>query len=814
MMPYASRPPPAAARRANHAGVLRVAKSVIIVESPAKIRTLREIVGRRFEIKASIGHIRDMPVNALGVDIENNFKITFVTIKGKNKAIAEIKSATRAADEVYLATDPDREGEAIAWHVSQLLPATARVHRITFNAITRSEIERALQHPGHIDQHLVDAQFARRIIDRLIGYLFSPEATRHLGENYSVGRVQSPALALVVEREREIRAFVPEPYWVLRVNYRKGDAPFSATLKAGRIATEEEANRLLHAVQTAPAHTVTAVRATDVTKNPPPPFITSTFQRAAFKALRMNSKRAMRIAQDLYEGVDVAGKHVALITYMRTDSPRIAPEGLEAAKEQISLQFGDAYYQRRIFKGKAGAQDAHEAIRPAHPEITPDMAKPYLEKAHHQVYELIYRRWLASQMKPALFKKTTVTIEAGGVELEAVGQVMVFEGFLRAYGHDLNEQERDDDEGATRLPPLHEGERVTFVDAAHEQKTTQPPPRYNNGTLIEKLEKLGIGRPSTYSSIVELILQREYVVETDKRREFVPTPKGEKLYDYLKQFRPIVVDYDFTAHMESELDAVEEGAKSYLEVVREEFERVKDAYELYKKGGGFAMQHKPTAKQLHLAQRLAHAAKVPIPQEALQDSKVLSEWIDAMKAKVDLPSLPPSEKQVKYAESLAAETGMQLTDDLRADATKMSKFIDQARKILERKLTANSRQLTINYMAEDNTETEFDTVQVVDVIDLPDKKAVGLRVSAWQTKWIPRSQIVRLTDNVLTLKNKWAAENVYARKGSEGQAGSSKGRRRTAAATAPPAAAPAAKTSTASATATAAARPAAHRKKA
>jgi len=762
-----------------------VPKSVIIVESPAKIRTLREIVGRRFDIKASIGHIRDIPPNALGIDIENNFKMTFVTIKGKSKAIAEIKAATRAADDVYLATDPDREGEAIAWHVAQLVPATARLHRITFNAITRAEIERALQHPGHIDQHLVEAQFARRIIDRLIGYLFSPEATRHLGENFSVGRVQSPALALVVEREREIRAFVPEPYWLLRVNYRKGDAPFSATLKAGRIATEEEANRLVHLIQSASAHTVTAVQASDVAKNPPPPFITSTFQRAAFKALRMNSKRAMRIAQDLYEGVDVAGKHVALITYMRTDSPRIAPEGLDAAKEQIALQFGDAYYQRRVFKGKAGAQDAHEAIRPAHPEITPEMAKQYLEKAHYQVYELIYRRWLASQMKPALFKKTTVTIEAGGVELEATGQVMVFEGFLRAYGFDLNEQEREEDEGTTRLPPLHEGEQVTFVDAAHEFKTTQSPPRYNNGSLIEKLEKLGIGRPSTYSSIVELILAREYVVESDKRREFVPTPKGEKLYDYLKQFRPIVVDYDFTAHMESELDAVEEGTKPYLEVVREEFERVKDAYELYKKGGGFAMQHKPTAKQLHLAQRLADAAKLAIPEDALQDSKVLSQWIDTIKVKVHLPHLPPSEKQLKYAESLAAETGMQLTDELRSDASKISKFIDQARKIFERKLTANSRQLTINYMAEDNTETELETTHVIDVIDDPGKKAVGLRVSAWQTKWIPRSQIVRLTDNVLTLKSKWAAENVYAKKERARQAGSSKSRSRTTTAPSP-----------------------------
>ncbi|MCX7846681.1 MAG: type I DNA topoisomerase [bacterium] len=740
-------------------------KSLLIVESPAKIRTLREIVGRRFEIKASIGHIRDIPENELGVDVERNFAMTFVTIKGKGKAINEIKAAARAADAVYLATDPDREGEAIAWHVRQIIPSTPHVYRITFNAITRSEVERALQHPGQIDQRLVEAQFARRIIDRLIGYLLSPEATRHLGENFSVGRVQSPALGLIVEREREIRAFKPEPYWLLRVTYRKGDVTFPAVLKAGRVASEAEADRLVRAIKAAPTHTVTAVRATEVTKNPPPPFITSTFQRAAFKALRMNSKRAMRVAQDLYEGVDVAGKHVALITYMRTDSPRIAPEGLEAAKEQVTLQFGAAYYQRRVFRGRAGAQDAHEAIRPAHPEITPEMAKPYLDKPHHQVYELIYRRWLASQMKPAIVRRTTVTIQAGDVELEAVGQVLLFEGFLRAYGRELDEQDRDEDEGS-RLPPLEEGEHLALVDAAHEQKTTQPPPRYNNGTLIEKLEKLGIGRPSTYAAIVELILQREYVIETAKKRELVPTPKGEKLYDYLKQYRPIVVDYDFTAHIESELDAVEEGEKSYLHVVREEFERVKDAYELYKKSGGFAMAHKPTAKQLQLAHRLAAAAHLSIPDEALRDSKLLSDWIDHVKAKVDLPSLPPSPKQLKYAESLAAETGMQLTEELRADATKISQFIDQARKIRDRQLAANSRQLTIHYLADDHSETEYDTIRVLDIIDVPDKKAIGLRLSPWQTKWIPRSQIVRLTDCVLTLKNRWAAENVYGRKAS------------------------------------------------
>ncbi len=741
-----------------------MARHLIVVESPAKIRTIREIVGRNYEIRATLGHIKDIPPNSMGVDIENGFRMQFVTIKGRSKAIAEIKSAAQKADTVYLATDPDREGEAIAWHVSNLLPSVKDIKRITFNAITKNEIDRALQHPGELDRHRVDAQFARRIIDRLIGYLLSPEASRHLSDKLSVGRVQSPALALVVEREREIRAFVPEAYWLVRALYRKGASEFVAMLKAGRVKSEDEATRLVDAIRAAQTHQVANVETSEVTKNPPPPFITSTFQRAAFKAYRMNSIAAMRVAQGLYEGVDINGKQIALITYMRTDSPRIAPEGLEAARDQIVVQFGEQYHQRRQFRGKAGAQDAHEAIRPAHPEISPDIARQYLEKPQFLIYDLIYKRWLASQMKPALYARVKAAINADAVELEAVGTTLTFEGFLKAYGTDLNEQEREDADDDKKLPELRNGDRLALQDTAHEKKTTMPPPRYNNGSLVEKLENLGIGRPSTYAAIVQLIQDRGYVEEALKRREFQPTAKGEKLYDFLKEHRPIVIDYEFTAKMERELDEVEEGTKPYLDVVNDEFERVKDAYEMYKKGSGFAMEHKPTAKQLRLAERLAEVAKTPIPDDARGDCKTLSNWIDQIKQRVDLPTLPPSDRQIKYAESLAKDTGMELSAELRADSSLISKFIDQARKIVDRKVASNSREISVTYVGEEGTEVDYQKATIIDVIDNPEKKAIGLRLTLKQTKWIPRSQIVRLTDTVLALKSKWAAETLYSGK--------------------------------------------------
>ena len=743
-----------------------MSKSLIVVESPAKIRTIKNIVGRRFDICATIGHIKDIPTNSLGVDVENDFRMKFVTIKGKAKSINNIKAAAKKVDHIYLATDPDREGEAISWHVAQMVPSTTPIERITFNAITRSEIESALRNPGQINQNLVNSQFARRIIDRLIGYLLSPEASRHLGEKFSVGRVQSPAVALIVEREREIRAFVPEPFWVIKANYKKGEDSFIANLKAGKITDEKKAIKIFESIKNAETHSVTKVAKSEVKKNPPPPFITSTFQRAAFQTFGMASKRAMRIAQGLYEGKEISGKHIALITYMRTDSPRISSEGLAAAKDQVLTQYGKDYYQSRNFKGKAGAQDAHEAIRPAHPEITPDMAKDFLEAADYKIYKLIYQRWLASQMKSARYNKVKALINADSTEMEAVGLTLVFDGFLLAYGRGMEvAREKEADK---KLPVLSEGDLLQLLEATNERKMTTPPARYNNASIIEKLEKLGIGRPSTYAAIVDLIQQREYAIEIGKRREFQATPRGEKLYDYLKEHRPVAIDYKFTAEMESKLDSIELGEKSYVDVVKDEFKVIQDAYEMFKKSGGFGMAHKPTARQLQFADRLSTASGKEIPGEALTDSKILSKWIDEIKDDADLPPLPPSKKQLLYAEALARDTEMSLTEEMKGDAAKISGFIDQARKILDQKLSSSKRSFTINYMDE-GVEHEFDKLEILDIIDEEEKKAIGLRVTLRATKWIPRSQIERHSDQVLTLKNKWAAENVYVSAKSTGR---------------------------------------------
>lgn len=737
-----------------------MANGLIIVESPAKIKTIKQIVGRRFDICATVGHIKDIPTSQLSVDVENDFAVKYTTIKGKSQAINAIKKAARNVDVIYLATDNDREGEAISWHVMQEIPSTKTVERITFNAITKDDIERALREPHEINQNVVNAQFARRILDRLIGYLLSPEAQRYHGEQLSVGRVQSPAVALVVERERERKAFVPEPYWIIKVTYEKDGATFFAQPREGRIKQEADAVACVEAVRAASAHTVTEVSKKESAKSPPPPFITSSFQRAAFKSFRMGSKTAMRIAQTLYEGCDFGGKSIALITYMRTDSVRISPEGMEKAKEQIETLYGRDYYQRRAYRQKSAAQDAHEAIRPVHPEITPAMAKKHLDANHFKVYELIYRRWLASQMKPAMYERVTADIAAGDVALRAQGERLIFEGYLKAYGKELDENEDATENGDKFLPPLAPHDALVLKDIENEKKMTQPPPRYNNGSLVEKLEKLGIGRPSTYAAIISTIQNRGYVEETGKARDFMPTDKGEMLYDYLKKNRPFVVDYAFTAKLETQLDEVEEGSKNYLDVVKQEFEPIRDAYENYKAGGGYAMSRTPTAKQIGLAQRMAQKLGVELEQDHLDDSKKLSAWIDEMKEKIDMKALPPTPRQIQYAEALARDTGMELTQEMREDARLMSTFIDQAKKEMDLKIAHSKRLFHVKYMDE-GVEHEHDSIEIVDILDFPDKKAIGLRLTASKTKWIPRSQIERYTDDALILKSKWAAENVY-----------------------------------------------------
>lgn len=729
-------------------------RGLIVVESPSKIKTIHQIVGNKYVIKATVGHIMEMPKSRLGVDVDEGFKVTLKPIKGKSNVISDLKKAAQEAGEVYLATDPDREGEAIAEHVCGILPRTKRIHRIMFNAITPSEINHALGNPTTINLKRVDAQKARRAIDRLIGYLLSPEASFYMGEkNFSVGRVQSPAVGLIVEREREIANFKPTPYWIIKADYESQGQKFTAQLKKGRLEDEAEAQNIFALLQAARKHVVKSVETSEVTRNPMPPFITSTFQRAAFRAYHFNPKTAMELAQTLYQGVEIKGKQVALITYMRTDSTRISKEGMDMAQKQIEKQFGEKYYQRRFYKSKKGAQDAHEAIRPAHPEITPESVKEYLSEPCYKIYSLIYKRWLASQMQPAVYDKTKALIDSDGVEMEAEGKVLKFEGFLKAYGYDLSEDESEDQDSAS-LPPLKENDEPAMLEAFCERKETQPPPRYNSGSLVEKLEKLNIGRPSTYATIVDKIQERQYVEELKPKREFKPTERGFRLYDYLKEKRPLVMNYDYTADLEKDLDEIEEGEKDYLTVMEKLFEPLK---EVWSNQSGFAVS-KPTVKQMDMAKRLAAACKKEIPESALVNAKELSKWIDETKeAGGAALVLPPSAKQLAYAEKLSQDTGLPITEEMRQSAEKISSFIDTASKILEHNLKMAMRPIKIKFIADDEQHTkEFGVLNIVGIIDEKDKKAVGLKTGANAVTWIPRSQISLLEDDALTLKSEWA----------------------------------------------------------
>ena len=736
-------------------------RGLIVVESPSKIKTIHQIVGNKYVIKATVGHIMEMPKSRLGVDVEDGFKVTLKPLRGKSNVISDLKKAAGEAGEIFLATDPDREGEAIAEHVYSILPHSKRIHRIMFNAITPSEINNALENPTTINLKRVDAQKARRAIDRLIGYLLSPEASFYMGEkNFSVGRVQSPAVGLIVEREREIANFQPVPYWLIKADYEIGKQVFTAQLKSGRVENEAEAEKIFEALKNATDHTVKAIEKSEFSRNPMPPFITSTFQRAAFRAYHFDPKFAMEIAQTLYQGVEIRGRQVALITYMRTDSTRISKEGMDMAQKQIEKQYGEQYYQRRFYKSKKGAQDAHEAIRPAHPEITPESVKDVLTEPCFKIYSLIYKRWLASQMKPAVYDKTKATIMSDDIEMEAEGKTLKFEGYLKAYGYDLSEEEEDESESG--LPPLSENDKLAMKEARCERKETLPPPRYNSGSLVEKLEKLNIGRPSTYATIVDKIRERQYVEETRPKREFKPTERGFRLYDYLKEKRPLVMNYDYTADLEKDLDEIEDGEKDYLTVMDKLFEPLK---EVYSNQSGF-MVSKPTAKQLDMARRLAAAAKIEIPESAMVNAKELSKWID--ETKDDLGNklvLPPSEKQLSYAEKLSADTGIPITDEMRLSAEKISSFIDTASKILEHKMRSAMHPIRVNYVIDEEQHTkEYGELNIIDIIDEKEKKAVGLKTGLSQTTWIPRSQIVFLSDDVITLKSEWALQKFIEKK--------------------------------------------------
>ena len=550
-----------------------MAKSnLVIVESPAKAKTIGKYLGPDYKVLASMGHVRDLPKSKIGVDIDHDFTPDYQPIKGKEETIEALKSAADKSKKVYLATDPDREGEAISWHLKELLDLPEeKTSRVTFNEITKKVVTESIAAPREIDQNLVDAQQARRILDRIVGYQLSPLLWKKIRRGLSAGRVQSVATRLVAEREAEIRAFVPEEYWTLEVlldrvapNSGRFKAQFHGREKKMELKSKEQVDQVLDAIKDAP-FSVSSLKRQDKSRSPAPPFITSTLQQEASRKLNMTPRRTMSIAQQLYEGVDIEGEGtVGLITYMRTDSLRISEEAIAAASSFISARYGKDYLpdSPRRFKTKAGAQDAHEAIRPSNVALTPEAVKKDLTAEQFRLYKLIWSRFLASQMAAAVYDSVSLDVESAGYIFKASRSEVKFPGFLAVYEEG---QDEESSEIQTPLPNLQEGEPLTCAETRPEQKFTQPPTRYTEATLIRALEEKGIGRPSTYAPTISTILSREYVVKDGKYLH--TTPLGEVVTDLMKDKFNDVVDYAFTATMEDRLDNVESGKENWKTVL-------------------------------------------------------------------------------------------------------------------------------------------------------------------------------------------------------------------------------------------------------
>jgi len=547
--------------------------TLIIVESPAKARTISRFLGKKFVVKASMGHVRDLPKSQFGVDIEKNFEPKYITIRGKGEIIRELKTAVKKADRVFIASDPDREGEAIAWHLQELLDLDKEEPcRIEFNEITKSAVQSAVEHPRPIDQNRVNAQQARRILDRLVGYNLSPLLWRKVKKGLSAGRVQSVAVRLICDREEEIRAFQPEEYWTLTaVLQKKGEPKFEAKLyklfdKKADIKNSEQMQKVLEALGGA-SFCVAAVARKEKYRRPPQPFITSTLQQEAYRKLNFTARKTMSVAQQLYEGLEL-GKEgsTGLITYIRTDSTRVSAAAKEEARKYVEEKFGKKYVGGDLAAplSKAGVQDAHEAIRPTSVQREPEKIKQYLTPDQYKLYKLIWSRFVASQMAPAVFDTTTVDIGAGDFLFRAAGSIMKFPGFMKVYIESADEAEKDK-EGDSALPPLNTGDRLALISLEPKQHFTQPPPRYTEATLVKALEEKAIGRPSTYAPIIETILKRGYVVRENKQLR--PTELGMVVVELLKKHFREIIDVEFTASMEEKLDRIEDGELDWISVL-------------------------------------------------------------------------------------------------------------------------------------------------------------------------------------------------------------------------------------------------------
>ena len=574
-----------------------MSKSLVIVESPAKAKTINKYLGKDFKVLASVGHIKDLPKKGLGVDVEKNFEPTYEVMPGKEKVVKELKAAAKEAETIFIATDPDREGEAIGWHIAEEVGGRGKskkqIFRVMFNEITKTAVKEAFNHPAQINQDLVDAQQARRVVDRLVGYQVSPLLWDKVRRGLSAGRVQTVAVRLVAEREREIQAFVKTEYWSVTANLSAALPPaFDAKLfkisdlsvkSAGfdqgvkkneiHIKSEDEAKAILDEL-TGANYVVSEVSTKEKKRNPVPPFITSKLQQEASRKLRFPVKKTMQIAQKLYEGKDVGEGSVGLITYMRTDSTRVSDAALEEVRGFIDGRYGANYLPEKAvhYRSKKDAQDAHEAIRPTSVGLSPDSIAQYLDKDELALYRLIWQRFVASQMMPAIFDQTTIDITAGEKFLfRATGSVLKFDGFLAVYEEGKDEKDEDDEERAAKLPKVEKGESLKLNSLSPNQHFTEPPPRYTEATLVKVLEEKGIGRPSTYATIMTVIQDREYVEKREGK--FYPTDLGFIVNDLLIESFKELFDVQYTARMEQSLDEIEDGKIKWTVALKEFYDK-------------------------------------------------------------------------------------------------------------------------------------------------------------------------------------------------------------------------------------------------
>lgn len=559
---------------------------LVIVESPAKAKTIGKYLGKNYIVEASMGHVRDLPKSQLGVDVENNYSPKYITIRGKGDLLDKLRKAAKKSEKIYLATDPDREGEAISWHLARVLNINeAEKCRIEFNEITKNAVKNAIKTPRAINLNLVDAQQARRVLDRLVGYEISPILWKKIKWGLSAGRVQSVTLKMICDRENEITSFIPKEYWTIECDLQKNDVKKTFTVKLVsknnkkiEIDNEQESNLIIQEIEKG-KFVVNKIKKAEKHKNPLPPFTTSTLQQDAYKRLNFATKRTMSIAQQLYEGIDIKGHGtLGLITYMRTDSVRISEDAQKAASEFIQGTYGNAYIPPapRTFKGKKNIQDAHEAIRPTYVELTPAIVRDSLKDEQYKLYNLIWNRFMASQMATCVLNTISVEVVNGDYKFRASGSSVKFDGFMKLYEYSTEEEEE-----ATHIPELLEGENLLKRTVLPKQHFTQPPPRFSEASLVKTLEEYGIGRPSTYAPIISTLLERKYI-NRDKKT-LVPTELGVIVNTIISEYFKEIVDVEFTAGMEDKLDNIEEGKENWNSVVDDFFKPIKKSIEIAEK---------------------------------------------------------------------------------------------------------------------------------------------------------------------------------------------------------------------------------------